>query len=128
MTVTETFTVTGGVQSDAITATTSFAWSKAVSSTDTYTFNLADGDDGHIEFLPNVNQICGDLTSYGYVCFHRATASMHHHQRLLADWTYLDADIHLSVLFRSAVAMSRPTIAMLAALLLLPSMMGRLGS
>lgn len=68
VTVTETFTVTGGISSDPITATTAFTWSKAVAFTDTYTFNLANGDDGHIEFLPNVNQICGDLTTYGYVC------------------------------------------------------------
>lgn len=92
MTVTETFTVTGGISIDPITVTTAFTWSKAVASTDTYLFNLANGDDGHIEFLPNVNQICGDLTTYGYDCGHHATA------------TYLDADLHLlRVLFRSAV-------------------------
>lgn len=66
MTVTDTFTVTAGLTADSITATTAFSWSKAVASTDTYGFNLANGDDGHIEFIPNMNQICGDLTSYGH--------------------------------------------------------------
>ena len=82
VTVTDTFNVTAGLTADSITATTAFSWSKAVASTDTYGFNLANGDDGHTEFLPAMNQICGDLTSYGYVFSRHAQASMHHQQRL----------------------------------------------
>ena len=65
VTVTEGFTVTAGFSTVPITGTTSFDWSKAVGSSDTYSFTIGKGDDGHIEFIPLLNKICGTLTSYG---------------------------------------------------------------
>ena len=64
VTITEGFTVTAGLSTDPITATASFSWSKSVSSSDTYSFALQKGDDGYIEFIPLLNQICGTLNSY----------------------------------------------------------------
>ena len=62
--VTEEFTETTGISSDPITATDSFSWSKSISSTKTYSFQLGEGDDGYIEFIPVMNKICGTIYSY----------------------------------------------------------------
>ena len=64
VTVTEGFTVTAGLSTALISASSSFTWSESVGSSDTYSFTIKNGDDGYIEFIPLLNQICGILTSY----------------------------------------------------------------
>ena len=62
--VTEGFTVTAGLSTGPIQASGAFSWSKTVSSSDTYSFTLSKGDNGYIQFIPLLNQICGTLTAY----------------------------------------------------------------
>ena len=65
VTITEGFSVSVGFSTKSaetpITASASFMFSQAISSTNTYTFTLMKGDSGHIEFTPRLNKVCGTL-------------------------------------------------------------------
>lgn len=44
----------------------SHTWSKAVTTADTYTFTPTKGDEGHIIFIPYMEEACGPLTTFAY--------------------------------------------------------------
>ncbi|KAF2471497.1 uncharacterized protein BDR25DRAFT_20332 [Lindgomyces ingoldianus] len=71
VTITEGFTITLGGNSPpgpegnaVLTGSASFSWSRAETTTDTYTFNPTKGDVGHLVFRPRFRQSCGAFQAW----------------------------------------------------------------